>query len=121
MEEQVTKVVEVIITNTSLLLVHFSGHKNDRLVLRLSKKSFVGFHMARDKGRPLATLSLAVGRFAAKKSSLRSPRGRLVASLAGSKTMERCFKSDNALLKHDRDLMIRRQRRQRERRKAIGF
>ena len=33
--------------------------------------------MARD----LATSSLAVGRFAAKKGSLRSPRGRLVASL----------------------------------------
>ena len=32
--------------------------------------------------RPLATSSLAVGRFAAKKGSLRSPRGRLVASLA---------------------------------------
>ena len=30
---------------------------------------------------PLATSSLAVGRFAAKKGSLRSPRGRLVASL----------------------------------------
>ena len=37
--------------------------------------------MARDEGRPLATSSLAVGRFAAKKGSLRSPRGRLVASL----------------------------------------
>ena len=33
---------------------------------RLSKKSFVGFHMARDEGRRLATSSLAVGRFAAK-------------------------------------------------------
>ena len=31
--------------------------------------------------RPLATSSLAVGRFAAKKGSLRSPRGRLVVSL----------------------------------------
>ena len=30
---------------------------------------------------PLATSSLAVGRFAAKKGSLRSPRGRLVAGL----------------------------------------
>ena len=39
---------------------------------RLSKKSFVG---------PLATSSLAVGRFADKKGSLRSPIGRLVASL----------------------------------------
>ena len=29
---------------------------------RLSKKSFVGFHTARDEGRPLATSSLAVGR-----------------------------------------------------------
>ena len=38
--------------------------------------------MARDEGRrPLATSSLAVGRFAAKKGSLRSPSGRLVASL----------------------------------------
>lgn len=37
--------------------------------------------MARDEGRPLATSSLAVGRFAAKKGLLRSPRGRLVASL----------------------------------------
>ena len=39
--------------------------------------------MARDEGRSLATSSLAVGRFAAKKGSLRSPRGRrrLVASL----------------------------------------
>ena len=41
------------------------------------QKSFVGFHMALD----LAPSSLAVGRFAAKKGSLRSPRGRLVASL----------------------------------------
>ena len=32
---------------------------------RLSKKSFVGFYTARDEGRPLATSSLAVGRFAA--------------------------------------------------------
>ena len=32
---------------------------------RLSKMSFVGFHMARDEGRPLATSSLAVGSFAA--------------------------------------------------------
>ena len=39
---------------------------------RLSKKSFVG---------PLATSSLAVGRFVDKKGSLRSPIGRLVASL----------------------------------------
>ena len=36
--------------------------------------------MARDEGRPLATESLAVGRFAAKQGSLRSPRGRLAAS-----------------------------------------
>ena len=49
--------------------------------VRLSKKSFVGFHITeRDEG-PLSTSSLAVGRFAAKKGSLRSPRGRLVASL----------------------------------------
>ena len=34
MEEQVTKVVEVIITNNNLLLVHFSGHNNDQLVLK---------------------------------------------------------------------------------------
>ena len=34
MEEQVTKVVEVIITNNNLLLVHFSGLNNDRLVLK---------------------------------------------------------------------------------------
>ena len=33
-----------------------------------------------ETSRPLATSSLAVGRFAAKKGSLRSPRGRLVAS-----------------------------------------
>ena len=39
---------------------------------RLSKKSFVG---------PLATSSLAVGRIADKKGSLRSPIDRLVASL----------------------------------------
>ena len=37
--------------------------------------------MARDEGRPLATSSLAVGRLAAKQNSLRSARGRLVASL----------------------------------------
>ena len=37
--------------------------------------------MARDEGRPLATSSLAVGRSAAKQGSLRSPRGRLAASL----------------------------------------
>ena len=37
--------------------------------------------MVRDDGRPLATSSLAVGRFALNKGSLRSPRGRLVASL----------------------------------------
>ena len=37
---------------------------------RLSKKSLVGFQ--------LATSSLVVGRFAAKKGSLHSPRGRLV-------------------------------------------
>ena len=36
---------------------------------------------ASETRRPLATSSLAVGRFAAKKGSLRSPRGRLVASL----------------------------------------
>ena len=34
-----------------------------------------------ETSRPLATSSLAVGRFAAKQGSLRSPRGRLVASL----------------------------------------
>ena len=34
MEEQVTKVAEVIITNNNLLLVHFSGLNNDRLVLK---------------------------------------------------------------------------------------
>ena len=34
MEEQVTKVVEVIITNNNLLLVHFSGLNNDQLVLK---------------------------------------------------------------------------------------
>ena len=34
-----------------------------------------------ETSRPLATLSLAVGRFASKQGSLRSPRGRLVASL----------------------------------------
>ena len=34
MEEQVTKVVEVIITNSNLLLVHFGGLNNDRLVLK---------------------------------------------------------------------------------------
>ena len=34
MEEQVTKVVEVIITNSNLLLVHFGGLSNDRLVLK---------------------------------------------------------------------------------------
>ena len=47
------------------------------LAVRLSKKSFVGFHTA----RPLATSSPAVGRFAAKQGSFRAPRGRLVASL----------------------------------------
>ena len=47
------------------------------LAVRLSKTSFVGFHTA----RPLATSSLAVGRFAAKQGSFRAPRGRLVASL----------------------------------------
>ena len=40
------------------------------------QKSFVGFRMAR-----VGTSSLVVGRFAAKRGSLRSPRGRLVASL----------------------------------------
>ena len=54
------------------------------LETRLSKKSFVGFQMAREEGRPLATSSLAVGHFAAKKGSLRSPRGRLVTSLSGN-------------------------------------
>ena len=34
MEQQDTKVVEVIITNNNLLLVHFSGLNNDRLVLK---------------------------------------------------------------------------------------
>ena len=34
MEEQATKVAEVIITNNNLLLVHFSGHNNDQLVLK---------------------------------------------------------------------------------------
>ena len=40
-------------------------------------------HQARqvEASRPLATSSLAVGRFAAKQGSPRSPRGRLVASL----------------------------------------
>ena len=37
---------------------------------------------ASETSRPLATSSLAVGRFAAKKGSLCSPRGRLVASLS---------------------------------------
>ena len=36
-----------------------------------------------EKSRPLATSSLAVGRFAAKQGLLRSPRGRLVAILTG--------------------------------------
>ena len=36
---------------------------------------------ASETSRPLATSSLAVGRFAAKNGTLRSPRGRLVASL----------------------------------------
>ena len=45
----------------------FAGSRDTfRHVPRLSKKSFVGFHMARDEGRPLATSSLAVGRYAAK-------------------------------------------------------
>ena len=51
------------------------GGERCSVVGRLSKKSFDGFHMAR------TTSSLAVGRFAAKKGSLRPPRGRLVASL----------------------------------------
>ena len=58
-------------------------------LLRLSKQSYVGFHMARDEGRPLATSSLAVGRFGAKKGSLRSPRGRLVASLLLTQNKEK--------------------------------
>ena len=37
--------------------------------------------------RPLATSPLAVGRFAAKKGSLRSPRGQLVASLVANQNM----------------------------------
>ena len=49
------------------------GNIRTQLLLRLSKKSFVVFHMA-----------LAVDRFAASKSSLRSPRGRIVASLSFS-------------------------------------
>ena len=52
-----------------------SSIKNNRLskrVLRRTSRIFVG---------PLATSSLAVGRFAAKQGSLRSPRGQLVASL----------------------------------------
>ena len=52
------------------------------LLRRLSKKSFVGF--------PLATSSLAVGRLAAKQGSLRSPRGRLVASLPPSLQGMKC-------------------------------
>ena len=57
-----------------------SGHVVHRLDFQ---NSFVGFHMARDERRPLATCGrLAVGRFAAKQGSLRSPRVRLVASLS---------------------------------------
>ena len=44
---------------------------------RLSKKSFVGFH------RATSTSSLAVGRFAAKRGSHRSSRGRLVEKSRG--------------------------------------
>ena len=47
--------------------------------------------MARDKGRSLATSSLTVGRFTAKKGSLRSPRSRLVASLASVSNLKTCF------------------------------
>ena len=55
---------------------------------RLSKKSFVGFHM------DLSQLSsLAVGRFAAKQGSLRSPRGRLVASLRETPASEEVYSS----------------------------
>ena len=42
--------------------------------------------MAWDEG-PLATSPLAVGRFAAKKGSLSSPRGQLVASLVANQNM----------------------------------
>ena len=52
------------------------------------------------RGTPLATSSLAVGRFAAKKGSLRSPRGRLVASL---------------LWCHDSPLPLRKKRKLRQR------
>ena len=61
----------------NVFLVYYLG------ALRLSKKSFVGFHMARfHRARFHMAISYgAVGRFAAKKGSLRSPRGRLVATL----------------------------------------
>ena len=47
---------------------------------RLSKKSFVGFHMARDLLRLRRSRSAA----SRPKGSLRSPRGRLAASLRSS-------------------------------------
>ena len=67
-----------------LLILSMVGSTNKRYCcscVRLWKMSFVGFHMARDEGRPLATSSPAVGRFAGKQASPRSPWGRLVASL----------------------------------------
>ena len=59
--------------NISCLILQSShgpkGLFNINRLHRLSKKSFVGFHMARDEGRPLATSSLAVTRLAAQNGS----------------------------------------------------
>ena len=57
------------------LAVYFASKVTPEVArdIDFQKKSFVGFNMARDEGRPLATSSL--GR------PLRSPRGPLVASL----------------------------------------
>ena len=55
---------------------------------RLSKKV-----LRRISYGPLATSSLAVGRFAAKQGSLRSPRGRLVASLRETPASEEVYSS----------------------------
>ena len=59
--------------------------KSLQLILESSAThSLVSLRVAapRQVSKPLATSSLAVGRFAAKQGSLRSPRGRLVVSLS---------------------------------------
>jgi len=70
-----TRGITIIETTGAFQISNNFNEGSSRVTYRLSKKSVVGFHMAR------TTSSLAVARFGAKKGLFCSPRGRLVASL----------------------------------------